>query len=50
LTPGFLALSTMSRYLIQRLEENPKVDLHYQTEISGLHGAEHLEGRMPRYA
>ncbi len=35
--------STMSRYLIQRLEENPKVDLHYQTEISGLEGAEHLE-------
>jgi thioredoxin reductase (NADPH) len=35
--------STMSRYLIQRLEENPKVDLHYQTEISGLDGADHLE-------
>ena len=35
--------STMSRYLIQRLEENLKVDLHYRTEISGLDGAEHLE-------
>ncbi len=35
--------STMSRYLIQRIEENPKVELHYQTEISGLDGAEHLE-------
>ncbi len=35
--------STMSRYLIQRLEENPKVDLHYQTEISGLDGTEHME-------
>jgi thioredoxin reductase (NADPH) len=35
--------STMSRYLIQRLEENPKVDLHFHTEISGLAGAEHLE-------
>ncbi|HLV95289.1 MAG TPA: FAD-dependent oxidoreductase, partial [Candidatus Acidoferrales bacterium] len=35
--------STMSRYLIQRLEENPKVDLHYQTEISGLDGEDHLE-------
>ena len=33
--------STMSRYLIQRLEENPKVDLHYQTEISGLDGEDH---------
>ncbi len=35
--------STMSRYLIQRLEENPKVDLHYQTEVSGLDGEDHLE-------
>jgi thioredoxin reductase (NADPH) len=35
--------STMSRYLIQRLEENPKVRLHYQTEIAALDGAEHLE-------
>ena len=35
--------STMSRYLIQRLEENPKVALHYQTEVSGIDGAEHLE-------
>ncbi len=34
---------TMSRYLIQRLEENPKVDLHYQAEISGLAGEDHLE-------
>ena len=35
--------STMSRYLIQRLEENPKVDMHYQTEITALEGDEHLE-------
>jgi thioredoxin reductase (NADPH) len=35
--------STMSRYLIQRLEENPRVDVHYRAEISGLDGAEHLE-------
>ena len=35
--------STMSRYLIQRLDENPKVDLHYQTGISGLDGEDHLE-------
>ena len=26
-----------------RLEENPKVDLHYRIEITGLDGAEHLE-------
>lgn len=35
--------ATMSRYLIQRLEENPKVELHYHTEVTGLDGAEHLE-------
>lgn len=35
--------ATMSRYLIQRLEENPKVELHFQTEITALAGAEHLE-------
>jgi thioredoxin reductase (NADPH) len=35
--------ATMSRYLIQRLEENPKVELHYQTEVTALAGAEHLE-------
>ena len=34
---------TMSRYLIQRLEENPKVELHYQTEVTALAGTEHLE-------
>jgi thioredoxin reductase (NADPH) len=35
--------ATMSRYLIQRLEENPKVELHYQTEVTGLAGGDHLE-------
>jgi thioredoxin reductase (NADPH) len=34
---------TMSRYLIQRLEENPKVDLHFHSEVSGVGGGEHLE-------
>lgn len=34
---------TMSRYLIQRIEENPAIDLHYQTEIVGLDGDTHLE-------
>ena len=41
---------TMSRYLIRRIEENPKIELHYQTEIaqrrrrrpSGMH---HLAGQ-----
>ena len=34
--------STMSRYLIQRIEENPGIDLHYNTEISALDGEAHL--------
>ncbi len=35
--------STMSRYLIQRLTENPKVDLHFNTEIVALKGSDQLE-------
>jgi thioredoxin reductase (NADPH) len=35
--------STMSRYLIQRVEENPGIELHYRTEIVGLEGDAHLE-------
>lgn len=35
--------SSMSRYLIQRLEENPKIDLHLGGEITELHGDDHLE-------
>ena len=35
--------STMSRYLIQRLTENPKIDLHVNTEIVGLNGGTCLE-------
>jgi thioredoxin reductase (NADPH) len=35
---------TMSRYLIQRITENPKIELHFNTEIVGLHGERHLEG------
>src|SRR5260370_33745266 len=34
---------TMSRYLIQRIEENPAIELHYKTEIVGLAGDTHLE-------
>ncbi len=34
---------TMSRYLIQRIEENPRIELHYQTEIVALDGDNHLE-------
>jgi thioredoxin reductase (NADPH) len=34
---------TMSRYLIQRIEENPAIAVHYKTEITGLEGDAHLE-------
>jgi thioredoxin reductase (NADPH) len=35
--------STMSRYLIQRIEENPNIELHYRTEIVALNGDTRLE-------
>jgi thioredoxin reductase (NADPH) len=34
---------TMSRYLIQRIEENPKIDLRYCTDIVALEGDTQLE-------
>jgi thioredoxin reductase (NADPH) len=34
---------TMSRYLIQRIEENPNIELHCKTEITALSGESHLE-------
>jgi thioredoxin reductase (NADPH) len=33
----------MSRYLIRRIEENPRITLRTQTEIVGLEGEDHLE-------
>jgi thioredoxin reductase (NADPH) len=35
--------STMSRYLIQRLTENPQIELHLNTEIVALEGGARLE-------
>jgi thioredoxin reductase (NADPH) len=35
--------STMSRYLIQRLTENPNIELHFNTEIVALEGGPSLE-------
>jgi thioredoxin reductase (NADPH) len=35
--------ATMSRYLIRRIEDNPRITLRTQTEISGLEGTGHLE-------
>jgi thioredoxin reductase (NADPH) len=34
---------TMSRYLIQRITQNPKIDLHFKTEIVALQGERHLQ-------
>ena len=34
---------TMSRYLIQRITDNPKIEMHYKTEIVGLEGGMQLE-------
>jgi thioredoxin reductase (NADPH) len=34
---------TMSRYLIQRIEQNSAIELHYKTEIVNLEGDNHLE-------
>jgi thioredoxin reductase (NADPH) len=35
--------ATMSRYLIQRIEENPRIEVHYSSEITDLAGDNHLE-------
>jgi thioredoxin reductase (NADPH) len=34
---------TMSRYLIQRIEENPAIEVHFATEITALEGDTQLE-------
>jgi thioredoxin reductase (NADPH) len=34
---------TMSRYLIQRIEENPAIEMHYCTELMGMEGDSQLE-------
>ena len=34
---------SMSRYLIQRIEENPGIEVHYKTEVVNLEGDTHLE-------
>ena len=35
--------STMSRYLIQRIEQNPNIEVHYNTEIAAVEGGAQLE-------
>jgi thioredoxin reductase (NADPH) len=35
---------TMSRYLIRRIEENPRIQVHTSSELNALEGVGHLEG------
>jgi thioredoxin reductase (NADPH) len=35
--------NSMSQYLIGRIEAHPRIEIHYQTRITGLTGAGHLE-------
>jgi thioredoxin reductase (NADPH) len=35
--------ATMSRYLIQRIEENPRIKVHYSSQITDLEGNDHLD-------
>lgn len=37
-------LSTMSKYLFDRISNNPRVDIHYDTEVDQLTGDRHLQG------
>ncbi|MDJ0712138.1 MAG: FAD-dependent oxidoreductase [Woeseiaceae bacterium] len=46
LVRGKSLAKSMSDYLLSRLEADPKISIHYQTEVTGLHGAEHLEKLM----
>src|SRR2546427_11382695 len=34
---------SMSRYLVQRIEENPVIELHFRTEITALDGGAQLD-------
>jgi thioredoxin reductase (NADPH) len=43
LVRGAELASTMSRYLIQRILENPKIEMHFHTELAGLDGRDRLE-------
>ncbi len=36
--------ASMSAYLSDRLEKNPRITLHYRTEVAALHGDDKLEG------
>ncbi|MEM1235319.1 MAG: FAD-dependent oxidoreductase, partial [Pseudomonadota bacterium] len=43
LVRGTTLAASMSDYLSSRLEADPNITIHYQTELRALHGANHLE-------
>lgn len=43
LVRGRTLSSTMSSYLIERIEASPRITVHYQTELSGMDGTKYLE-------
>jgi thioredoxin reductase (NADPH) len=43
LVRGAQLAASMSRYLIQRIEETPNIELHLRTQVVGLEGADYLE-------
>ena len=42
LVRGESLASSMSDYLSSRLEADPKISIHYRSEVRGLHGDDHL--------
>ncbi|WBU53372.1 FAD-dependent oxidoreductase [Paracoccus sp. SCSIO 75233] len=43
LVRGDSLADSMSQYLSHRLEAAPNIDIHYGTQVTGLHGGDHLE-------
>ncbi|WP_224825278.1 cyclic nucleotide-binding domain-containing thioredoxin-disulfide reductase [Cognatishimia sp. MH4019] len=43
LVRGSSLAASMSDYLLSRLEADPNITIHYQTEMKALHGDDHLE-------
>lgn len=43
LVRGKTLSETMSRYLVQRIAEHPRIELHFTTELQALEGGSHLE-------
>ncbi|MEM8537213.1 MAG: FAD-dependent oxidoreductase [Pseudomonadota bacterium] len=44
LVRGTSLAASMSDYLSSRLEADPKITIHYQTQVGALHGEDHLQG------